>query len=326
MRIVNGVTFVCAALTGFALVAVHVFAQTQPFPAKPVRLVVPVSAGSQNDIMARILGPKLSDLWGHPVVIENRPGASGVIGADVVAKATPDGHTLLLTSAAFTISAAMSPALPYSPLRDFAGVTQVGFTTGVLVVAPSLGVKTVKEIIVLAQERSGKLLWGSVGVGSSTYMNGELFKMASGVKITHVGFKGQPEFIIEILAGRIHFAIAGLGPALPFIKDGRLLALAVGSPQRSPVLPNVPALAEVLPGYEKDGSYAMLAPAKTPRSIVNKIGKDVARVLDLAEVRQKLQAFGFVPAPTTPEEHDRILRAQIETFSRVARVAGLRAP
>jgi len=141
-----------------------------------------------------------------------------------------------------------------------------------------------------------------------------------------VGFKGQPEFIVEILGGRIHFATAGLGPALPFVKDGRLLALAVATPERSPVLPNVPALAEVLPGYEKDGSYAMLAPAKTPRPIINKISKDVASVLEHPETKQKLQAFGFVPAPTTPEEHDRILRTQIETISKVVRVAGLRAP
>ncbi len=326
MRIPNGTTIAFATAAGFSLVVTHAFAQLEAFPAKPVRLVVPFSAGSQTDIVSRTVGPKLAETWGQPVVIENRPGASGVIGADVVAKATPDGHTLLLTSSSFVIGAAMHTNLPYAPLRDFAGVTQIGYTTGVLVVAPSLGIKIVKELVALARERPGKILWGSTGVGASTYMNGELFRMASDIKITHVGFKGQPEFIIEILAGRVHFAFAGLGPALPFIKDGRLLALAVGIPRRSPILPDVPALAEVLPGYEKDGSYALLAPAKTPRAILGKISKDTARALDDMAVKQKLQTFGFVPAPTTPEEHDRILRAQIETFSKVVRVAGLRAP
>jgi tripartite-type tricarboxylate transporter receptor subunit TctC len=310
----------CAAVaaTGFA-------EAQQKFPTRPVRIVVPFSAGSATDITARLLAPKLSDAWGQAVVIENRPGAGGTLAASVVAKATPDGYTLLLTSAAFAITAVLNSNLPYDPLKDFAGVTQVGFTTGVLAVAPSLGIKSVKELIALAQERPGKVLFGSAGAGSGIHISAERFRLAAGIKTVHVGFKGQPEMLIEIIAGRIHYGVPSLGPALPFIRDGRLLALAVVNPERSPLLPEVPALVEVLPGFERDASHAILAPARTPRPVLNQISKEVARVLELSDVKERMQAMGFVPAPTTPEEFDRILRNLIATFSKVVVAAGLRA-
>ena len=315
-----------------SLVLVAIFAGAgkgqaqQAFPAKPVRIVVPFSPGSQTDIVARLVGPKLNGIWGQPVIIENRAGGSGVAGANLVAKAEPDGHTILLTSSAFVIGAALQNHLPYDAIKDFSGVTQIGYTTGVLVVSPELGVKSVAELIQFARNHSTKLLAGSTGPGSSTFMNVELFRMAAGVQVTHVGFKGQPEFLVEILGGRIHIAVAGLGPALPFIKNGRLLALAVGTPVRSSVLPDIPAMAEILAGYKKDGSYALLAPARTPRAIINRISSDIGRVLDLADVREPLERIGFVPSPTSPEEHDRILRAQIDTFSGIVHQAGLRTP
>ena len=319
------VTLVAATISAALGVGMQAHAQTAPqFPSKPVRLVVGFSPGSQSDILARILGPKLSETWRQPVIIENRPGATGQIGASIVAKASPDGHTLLFTSASFVINAALQSSLPYDPLKDFAGVTQLGFTTGVLVVSPALGARSVRDLVALAQQRPGKLIFGSTGVGSNTHLSGETFRMAAGVQVTHVGFKGQPEFLIEIMAGRIHFAVPGLASALPLIKDGRLLPLAVGTPQRSPVLPGVPTIAEVLPKYEKDGSYALLAPARTPRPVLQGISKDVARALADREVLEKLNAIGFIPAPTTPEEHDQILRAQINTFSGVVRLIGLR--
>ncbi len=191
--------------------------------------------------------------------------------------------------------------------------------------SPALGVKSVKDFIALAQAKPGQILFSSGGAGSATHINAERFRFAAGIKAVHVGFKGTPDALIEVLAGRVHYCMVGLGSALPFIRDGRLLALAVSTPQRSPLLPDVPAMAEVLPGFGRDGSHSLFAPAGTPRPILNKVSKEVARIFDLPDVKERLQAMGFHLAPSTPEEHDRILRDQIETFSQVARLVGLKA-
>ena len=189
--------------------------------------------------------------------------------------------------------------------------------------APSLGVKSVKELIALAKERPGKIFFGSAGAGSGIHMTAERFKMVAGINTVHVGFKGQPEMLIEIMAGRIHYGFPGLGPALGMIKEGRLVALAVVTNKRSPLLPDVPVLAEVLPGFERDATHGLLAPNGTPRPILNQISKDVARVLDLPEVKQQMLAITFEPAPTSPEEYDRIIRNMIGIFSKVVVAAGL---
>lgn len=298
-------------------------AQTQQqFPRKPIRLVVPFSAGGTPDILARMMAPKMRESWGQTVVVENRTGAGGMIGAAIVAKAAPDGHTLLLTSSAFAIGAALQPNLPYDALKDFAGVANMGFSTMVLVVAPALGVKSVKELIALARTQPGNLLFGSAGSGSATHMSAERFRLAAGIKAEHVAFKGQPEFLIEIVTGRIHYGVSALTVSLPFIQDGRLVALAAA--QRLPVLPEVPAMAEVVPGWGRDGLVSLRAPAGTPRPIVKQISKEVARILELPDVTERLQAVGFQIAYSTPEESDRSLRADIEVFSKIARDAGLR--
>jgi tripartite-type tricarboxylate transporter receptor subunit TctC len=277
-------------------------------------------------VLARAIGQRLTQAWGQPVVIENRPGAGGMMAATAVAKATPDGHTLALISASFAIGAVLHKDLPYDPLKDFVGVTQIGVSTSFLGVAPSLGVKSVKELIALAKERPGKILFGSAGAGSGIHLTAERFKMVAGINTVHVGFKGQPEMLIEIMAGRIHYGFPGLGPALGLIKDGRLQALAVVTKNRTPLLPDVPVLSEVLPGFERDATHGLLAPAGTPRPILNKVSKDVARVLDLPEVKQQMVAITFEPGPTSPEEYDRIIRNMIGTFSKVVVAAGLRAP
>ncbi len=318
---------IATVIAGVATIAGPDLAQAQQkYPSKPVRIVVGFSAGSATDITARMLGPRLGEKWGQPVIIENRPGAGGMLAAAIVAKATPDGHTLLLISAAFAIGAVLHTNLPYDPLKDFTGVAQIGASTGALAVAPSLGVKSVQELIALAQERPGKIFFGSAGAGSGIHMTAERFKMLAGIKTVHVAFKGQPEMLIEILAGRIHYGFPGLGPALAMIKDGRLVALAVVTLKRSPQLPDVPTMAEVVPGFERDATHALMAPAGTPRPVLNKVSKDVAGVLDLPEVKQQMHNMSFEPAPTSPEELDRIVRRLIETFSKVVRAAGLRAP
>jgi tripartite-type tricarboxylate transporter receptor subunit TctC len=306
-----------------ALVAGPAGAQ-QKFPGKPIRLVVAFTAGGTPDTLARMIAPRIGEAWGQPVVIENRPGAGGTLAAAIVAKAAPDGYTLLATSPAFAITAALHSSLPYDALKDFAGVAEIGYSTTALVVAPSLGVKSVKELIALAHAKPGFLLFGSAGAGSATHIGAERFRSAAGIKAQHVGFKGQPEFLIEIVAGRVHFGSAGLGPALPFLKDGRLVALAVATPQRSPVLPDVPAAPEVLPGWGRDGSQAWLAPAGTPRAIRAQISREMARALTHPEIKERLTNVGFQIAPSTPEEHEKRLRADIEAFSKVVRDAGLR--
>jgi tripartite-type tricarboxylate transporter receptor subunit TctC len=305
-------------------VAAPAFAQNpEKFPTKPVRIVVGFSAGSATDITARIISPKLAELWGQPVVIENRSGAGSTLASTMVAQATPDGHTLLMISTSFAITATLQKDLPYDARKDFRGVTQIGSSTGALMVAPSLGVKSVKEFIALAKERPGKILYGSTGAGSGIHMSTERFNMVAGIRPVHVAFKGQPEMIVEIVTGRVHFGFPGLGPAMPFIKDGRLLPLAVNTPKRSPQLPDVPAMIEIIPNFERDASHALMAPGRTPTAIVRQISKDVARVLELPDVKERMYAISFDPAPTTPEEYDQIIRQQLEMFGRVAKAVGL---
>lgn len=327
MDTLQRVTLTTAIAMSVAVAAAPGFAHAQNnnnYPSKPVRVVVPFTPGGTSDVLARILSTKLSESWGQPVVIETRTGAGGTIGTGMVAKATPDGYTLLISSAAFAISAAIHPNLPYDALKDFSGITRLGFSTTALIVPPALGVKTTKDFIALAQEKPGQIIFSSAGVGSSTHMNGERFRLAAGIKVKHVGYKGASDAMIEVVAGRVQYAIVGLASSLQFIRNGQLVALAVGTPERSSLLPDVPTIAEALPGYSRDGSHSLLAPAGTPRAVLKQISKDVKRVLELPDVKQRFENIDFVAATTTPEEHDRILRADIATFSGVVRLAGLR--
>ncbi len=292
------------------------------FPTKPVR-VVSSAAGSQTDLLSRMIGSKLSDQWSQPVVIENRSGAGGALAASIVAKAAPDGYTLLFQSPQFAVNAALNEKLPYDPIKDFAGITRVGLSTVVVVVSPGLGVKTVKEFMSLAKTRPTPIMFGSSGAGSSMHMNAERFKFASGITATHVGFKGASEAVIEVVAGRLQYATPALTVALPLLRDGKLTALAVLNPQRSPTLPDVQAIVETFPGYGRDGSYTLFAPAGTPRALLQKINKDVAQLLTLPDIKERLQRMEFDVATSTPEETDRMTRADIDTFRKVARQAGL---
>lgn len=313
-------------LVAAALVAMPGVAQAQQkFPTKTIRFVVPFSPGGGTDTLARIIAQKMSENWGQSVVIENRTGAGGTIGAAIVAKATPDGHTLLVSSPGFVVSAALHPNLAYDPLKDFAGVTQLGVSMSTLVVTPTLGIKTLKDFIEHAKARPGKIFFSSGGHGSSTHINGERFRLAAGIKPVHVAFKGSSDAALEVVAGRVHYVITGLITVMQYIQDGRLIALGVLAPARSPLLPDVPTLAEVLPGYKRDGSHVMLAPAGTPRPILNQISTEVRRIFELPDVKERLKNFDYLLAPTTPQELDKILRADIETFAEVVKLAGLRA-
>jgi tripartite-type tricarboxylate transporter receptor subunit TctC len=315
-----------AFVAGVALAAAPGIPQAQQnFPSKPIRLVAPTTAASQPDFLARMIGQKLSESWGRPVVVDNRPGAGGILAASTVAKAAPDGHTLLYALPNFAISAVLQPSLPYDPLKDFAAATQIGMSTNVLVVSAGLGIKSVKDLIALAKAQPGKLIFASSATGSASHLSGARFNLIAGIKVVQVAFKGGPDSTIEVLAGRAHYHVGTMGVVLPFVNEGKLLALAVTSPKRTPVLPDVPALGEMLSEFRRpETSHALLAPAGTPRLVLNQISKEVARVLDLPDVKERLQGIGFVAAPSTPEECDKILRAQIETLSKLVSDAGLR--
>ena len=326
MLTIHGTTFVAAIAVGVAVAAPPSLAQAQQnFPTKPVRIVVPSAAGGPPDIVARLIGPKMSESWGQPVVIENRPGAGSMTGTSIVAKAAPDGYTLLLNTGAFAVNAALQPNLPYDPLKDFAGVTHIVSGTLALVVPPALGVNSVKDLIAFGKAQPGKIHFESAGAASFVHLWGEAVRLAAGIKAVHVGFKGAPQAAIEVLAGRVHYAVLNLSVVLPMVKEGKLLALAVSSPQRSALLPDVPTMAETLPELKRpEGGMGLLTPAGTPHPIRSQISKEIARILDLPDIKERLQAMGFTPAPSTPDEHDKFMRAQIETISKLVVDAGLK--
>ncbi len=314
-----------AVLSAAAVMSLCAHAQ-QPFPAKPIRMVNASTAGGQPDTIARLIAQKMSEQWGRPVVTDNRSGAGGVLAASLVAKASPDGHTMLYVLPNYVITPALQPSLPFDPVKDFAAVSQVGISTNVLVITPTLGVKTVKEFIALAKTQPGKLIFGSGATGTAGHLSGARFGLIAGIKVVHVAFKGGPDAAIEVLAGRSHYTISTMGVALPFIREGKMVALAVTSAQRAPVLPDVPSLSELQAEFKRpETSHGILAPAGTPRSIANQISKEIARILDLPDVKERLGSINFVIAPTTPEAYERILREQLDAMSRLVRDAGLRA-
>jgi tripartite-type tricarboxylate transporter receptor subunit TctC len=232
----------------------------------------------------------------------------------------------MLHSVGHAINASLYTKLPFDTLRDFAGVSQVASVPNVLVVAPSLGVKSVKDLIALAKQKPGAINFGSAGIGSGTHINGEQFKVAAGINVVHVPYKGTPETLTDTMTGRIQFFFSPLVPATPFVKEGRLLALAVSTAQRSPVLPEVPTVAEAaLPGFEYDQWYGILAPRATPKPVLNQLSQEIARILDLPDVRKTFQTQGAVAKPSTPEQFDAFIRVEIDKLAKVIKAAGARA-
>jgi tripartite-type tricarboxylate transporter receptor subunit TctC len=307
-------------LTAAALVAP---ASAQTYPTKPIRVIVPFTPGSATDFLARVVGGKMVETWGQQVVVDNRPSAGGIVAGEMVARAAPDGHTLMLNSSAFAGSAALYNKLPYDPIKDFTGVSQIGGTPVMLIVAPNLGVKSLKELIALAKQKPGQLNFGSSGIGSGTHYAGELFMLAAGIKAVHVPYKGTPEVVSDTIAGRLHYSIVAMPPAVPLVKSGRLLGLAVTTAARSPSVPDVPTMAEAaLPGFEYDGWFGVFAPGPTPRKIVNQLNAEIVRILALPDVKEQILASGVVPRSSTPEAFDKLVRAEIATRRKVFAAAG----
>jgi tripartite-type tricarboxylate transporter receptor subunit TctC len=259
------------------------------------------------------------------VVVDNRTGAGGTVGGAIAATAAPDGYTLFFNSVSHTASQALYSKLPYDTLRDFAGVSQATSAPNVLVVAPTQGIKSVKELLALARQKSGQINFGSAGVGSGTHITGEMFRLAEQLNVSHVPYKGVPELLADTVTGRIHYSFSPIGNTLPFVKDRRLIALAVTTTVRSPSLPEVPTVAEsAIPGFEWDQWYGLFAPAKTPRAIVNQLSKEMARVLALPDIRERLAFRGSVPKPSTPEQFDMFVRAEVEKVTKAIKAGGIK--
>lgn len=313
---------VLAALALFSTVCA---AQPQHFPNKPIRMIVGFTPGSEIDVVARLLNQEISENWGQRVVVDNRTGAGGTVGGAIAASAAQDGYTLFFNSVSHTASQALYSKLPYDTLRDFAGVSQATSAPNVLVVAPTQGIKSVKELLALARQKSGQINFGSAGVGSGTHITGEMFRLAEQLNVSHVPYKGVPELLADTVTGRIHYSFSPIGNTLPFVKDRRLIALAVTTTVRSPSLPEVPTVAEsAIPGFEWDQWYGLFAPAKTPRAIVNQLSKEMARVLALPDIRERLAFRGSVPKPSTPEQFDKFVRAEVEKVTKAIKAGGIK--
>ncbi len=295
------------------------------FPGRPIRIVVPYTPGGVPDITARMLAPKLRDAVQQQVIVDNRPGAGGVIGARIVADSTPDGHTLLFATMSHVASPAVNARLPYDTIRDFAGITMTSTACYVLVVPVSLAAKSALELIALAKAKPGQLNVGSGGTGSGSHFAAEMFKHSANIDVVHVPYKGIPEALTDVVAGRLQFFMSPLASALALVRDGKLRALAVTAKNRVGVYADVPTLAEsALPGFQWDSWSGLLAPAKTPRAIVDKLNHEITRILVLPDIHQRLTAFGAEPAPMTPAAFDKLIAEQVALTARLARAAGIK--
>lgn len=310
------------------LIALFAAAQAvaQTYPDKPVHLIVPFSAGSAVDTLARIPGQKLAELWGYPVVVDNRTGANTIIGTEAAAKAPPDGYTLLLTNdAALATNPALYPKLPYDPLRDFAPITLGASIPVVLVAHASEPYSTVKELIAYAKANPGKLHYASGGNGSAQHVPMEMFKQIAGIDLVHVPYKGLGPAFNDVLSGQIPIMFAGLSNTPPQIKAGRIRALAIGSAKRSAAMPDLPTMQEAgVPGFDYSAWAGVLAPAGTPAAIVQKVNADWARVIAMPEVHDKLVALGFELTPTSPAEFGEMIRREMAKVAKVVKDAHIR--
>src|SRR5438552_2887871 len=311
-------TFLFCALTAGA-------AGAQGYPNKPVKLVVPFTAGSATDILARTVGQKLTEMWGQSVVVDNRPGAGGTIGTAIVAKSPPDGYTLLVNSAAHAYNPWIYPNLSFDTVKDFVDVAPFAGQPNVLVVAPSTGYKTVSDLINAAKAKPGTLNFGSAGTGSGTHINAEKFRLAAGIDVVHIPYKGTPEALTDTMTGRITYFFSPISAALPNIREGKLVALGVSTAKRSSVLPNVPTLAESgLPGFDYNLWVGLFAPAGTPAEIVDKVARDVSRTLATPEVKERLTALGAEAMPMTPVEFTKFVAVEIDDSGKVIKAANIK--
>ena len=308
-----------------AAVSIAASAFAQSYPTKSVRVIIPFTPGSGIDIIGRSVSQKLSEMWGQPVVVENRTGAGGTVGAGVVAKSPADGYTLLVNSSAHTVTPALYSSLPYDTLKDFVEIAPLANLGEVLVVAPSAGVKSVSELIAAAKARPGQLTFASPGTGSGLHFTGEKFRLAAGIDVVHIPYKGGPEAMTDVMMGRVTYWITSIGTALPFIQGGKLLALGVSTRQRSVLLPDVPPITEAgVAGFEDSLWFGMWARVGTPSDIVNKVATDISRTLAAPDLRDQFRKLAAEPMNMTPTEFARFVRSETDAGARVAKAAGIK--
>ena len=295
-------------------------------PAKPIRILVGFTPGGGPDITARYLAQKLTEEFTQQVVVDNRPGAGGTIAANIAANANPDGYTLLSVSSAHAVAPAIYAKLPYDARRDLAGISLTAVSKYVLVAAPATGYKTLKDLLAAARAKPGQLNFSSAGTGSGTHFAGELLKSMAKIDVVHIPFKGIPEALTESMTGRVQFFMSPIANAVGLVREGRLQGLGVSSLKRDALLPDVPTIAESgVPGYDSILWFGLLTSAKTPRPLINLLNREVTRILGDAEVRRRWTPIGLDPSPTTPAEFDRIVAADIATFTRLARAGNIKA-
>jgi tripartite-type tricarboxylate transporter receptor subunit TctC len=302
-------------------------ASAQPvshFPTRPIRMVIGFTPGGQPDIAARMIAPRVGELLGQQLVIDNRPGAGGVTGSRIVVEAQPDGYTLLASSSSIAISPSVYAHMPFDTTRDLAGITTTYSAAYVLAVTPSLPAKTLQDFVTLAKAKPGQLNFSSAGNGSGMHFAGEMVKQTLNIDLVHVPYKGVPEAITDTIGGRVQFTMAPLGATIGLIREGKLRPLAVSSPKRVGVHPDVPSAAELgYPDFRVDSWAGIFAPSRTPRAVINRLNRDIVRVLNEAEIQQRFAALGMEAAPGTPEQLDKFLAAQIAQVAQLAKKAGI---
>ena len=309
-------------LLGAALAAVAAPASAQGYPAKPVRFVVPYAPGGSTDTLARTVGVKLTDLLGQQVVVDNRPGASGNIGMEIVARALPDGYTIVLGYIAnLAIDPSLYSKMPYDPVRDFAPITELASSPNVLVAHPSVPVTSFKDLLVKAKQ--GQFNFASAGVGSVGHLTGELLNQMAGIRMVHVPYKGSGQAVTDLLGGHVQLMFSGFSSTLPHIKAGRLRALAVTGAKRSPAAPDVPTIAESgFPGFEATAWYGVLAPAKTPKPVVSRLHNEIVKVLQEPDVKNRLTGLGFEIVGSTPEQFSAYIKSEITKWAKAVKASG----
>ena len=307
-----------------AALAQHATDAARDFPVRPIRVVIGFTPGGQPDIVTRLIAPKLGEALGQPLVVDNRPGAGGVVGTKIVAEAQPDGYTLLTASSSHAISPAIYAKLPYDTLKDIVGVSMTSNATYVLATSPALGVKSVKDLVAMAKAKPGQLNFSSAGTGSGTHFAGEVFKQATQIDALHVPYKGVPEALNDAIGGRVQFTMAPLGSSIGLLREGRMRGLAVSSIKRTNVFPDMPTIAESgYPGFRWDSWGGLFAPAKTPRAVINKLNREVVRVLSDTDIQHRLTGLGMEATPTAPEQLDKFVAEQLALVMQLAKKAGI---
>jgi tripartite-type tricarboxylate transporter receptor subunit TctC len=297
-------------------------ARPQDYPTRPIRLITPAAPGGTTDLLARLVGAKLGEIFGQQVIVDNRASASGVIAGEITAKAPPDGYTLLLAYHQHTINAALNPNLPYHPVNDFTPITQLTRAGLMLVVNPASPPRTLQEFVDWTRKRSGELNYGSAGLGSGGHLAGELYKQMAGIKAEHIPYKGSGPALMDLVGGRYDYNFAGLQAAQTQVRGGKLRALAVTTPQRIPALPDLPAVAEALPGYEVVGWYGVIGPAAMPTPLVDRLHHELVRVLARPDVRERILNDGSEPVGNTPREFRDFMAADLAKWAKVVKESG----